>query len=295
MQTVLIIGAGALGSAIAGVLKKKVSVRLWDADVKRMARPEPLSKAIKGADAIFLCIPSRAIRDVAIKMLPLIRKKTVVLSFAKGLEPETGKTMEVVLAEALPKGQLFGIVGGPLLAPELRAGFLGVAVVASANKTVLGSIKKLFEGTTISVETASDMRSVALLGITKNIYTMALGAVDGLGWGKNAKGKILVSIIREMEMLVPLLGGKRDVVHDLAGVGDLVATGYSPESRNYQFGYAIAQGRVSSVPCEGPMALTILQKRLGIKINKFPLLLALRNILRNPKTTSIKLKRVVIK
>ncbi len=295
MRTVLIIGAGALGSAIAGTLKKKATVKLWDADPKRMPRPEPLSRAIKGADGVFLCVPSYATRDVATKIIPLIKKNAIVVSFTKGFEAETGMTTDAVLADILPKRQPFGIVGGPLLAPELRAGSLGAAVIASAQKIVLDSVKTLFRGTTVSVETSKDMRSVALLGVTKNIYTVALGAVDGLGWGKNMKGKVLVEIIREMERLVPMLGGKRHVVHDLAGVGDLVATGYSPESRNYQFGYALAQRRISSAPCEGPAALGILQKRLGTKINKFPLLVAIKNTLRKPKAASAEFGRAFTK
>lgn len=293
MKKIAIIGAGALGTAIAEVLKKRITVELWDQNPKNIPHLKPLSKVIAGADAVFLCVPSYAVRDVAIKILPLISKKTIILSFAKGFEMTTGKTMDALLEELFPRGQNFGIVGGPLLAAELRAGSLGVAIVASTQKTVKDSIQKLFVGTRVSVETTSDMRSVALLSVIKNIYTIALGAVDGLGWGKNIKGKVLVKVILEMEKLLPLLGGKKNEVCGFAGLGDLVATGYSPESRNYQFGYALAQNRHSNKPCEGPISLMVLKKRLGTNSKKFPLLSALSNIIQDPKITSTQLERAL--
>lgn len=294
MKRVLIIGAGALGSAMADVLKKKrISVKLWDIDTKRMPHPEPLAKAIKDVDTLFLCIPSHAVRETVIRLLPLLKKNIILLSFAKGFEPGTGKTMNGVLEALLPRGQRFGIVGGPLLAAELRAGYPGIAVIASGQSSVRTASENLFRGTTVSAETSADMQSVALLGVIKNIYTIALGAVDGLGWGKNIKGKMLVSVLREMAIVLRLLGGKTSALYDFAGVGDLVATGYSSESRNYQFGYALGKDRISAAFCEGPASLVILEKLLGKKTKRLGLLRALSGSIRNPRAVSANLKRAL--
>lgn len=296
MKRVLIIGAGALGNSIAKVLKKKrVSVETWDINPKKMKRPKPLVDMARGADAVFLCIPAHAVRETAIKLLPLLRKQTIILSFSKGLEPETGETIDAVLGDVLPRGQYFGVVSGPLLAAELRAGFPGVAVIASSSAAVRIAMRNLFRGTTILVELSADMRSVAVLGIIKNIYTIALGAADGLRWGKNIKGKMLVCALEEMKVLLPMLGGAASALYGFAGVGDLVATGYSPESRNYQFGYALGQKRTSTAFCEGPASIAIVKKRLGKKIQKLVLLEALMQSIRDPKTVSANLHQVLEK
>lgn len=282
MKHVVIFGAGAIGSALGKILKGKAHIEFWDANLKKVVRQKSLNEIVPNADFIFLCIPSWAMCNVIGALQTFLSKKTTFVSLAKGIEQHTNDTMDLLLKKHLPKNQPFALLGGAMLAHELLEGLSGMSVVASKSPVVIKAIRELFSKTSIYVESSNDVRGVALLGVLKNIYAMALGVSDGFGFGENTKGKIVSIATNEMVQLAKQLGGKRETALGMAGLGDFVATGFSSNSRNYQFGYAFAKKQNVAL-CEGAIALTLIPKLLNASIRQFVLLNALFDIIQRKK------------
>ena len=120
---VAIIGVGQLGQAVGELLRKKnVSMAFWDADPSKVPDQQSIADIIPRAEYVLMCIPSMAMRAAIMGYLPFLKKGVIVVSFAKGIEGGSLKTMSELLADILPVKQPFVIVGGPMLAKEISAG-----------------------------------------------------------------------------------------------------------------------------------------------------------------------------
>jgi glycerol-3-phosphate dehydrogenase (NAD(P)+) len=131
------------------------------------------------------------------------------------------------------------------------------------------------------------MRGVALAGIIKNIYAIGLGIAGGLMWGDNQKGWLTGVAIREMANIIKLLGGEKETAYSVAGLGDLIATGYSPYSRNREVGNELVKTGTCCLESEGSRSLPIIASLLGQEKNTLPFFTALEEILiknQNAKT-----------
>jgi glycerol-3-phosphate dehydrogenase (NAD(P)+) len=208
-----------------------------------------------------------------------LKKKTGVVCLSKGVELKTNKFMSEVLAEVLPSGQPWALCGGPMLSEEIMKGQAGVAVLASKNSLAFKKLIKLFSGSSICLEATNDTISVAVCGVLKNIYAMALGMVDELGWGSNAKAWLVEKSLAEMESVVKKFGGQGKTVYGAAGLGDLLATGFSSFSKNREAGRTIAKTGKCCQGGEGLISFPAILKKLGPQIKKYPVLLALKKIL----------------
>lgn len=277
---IVIIGAGEIGRALAVVLKKpKVSLEMWDHDLSRVPGQKPLEKIIPGADYLFLCVPSQAVRPAVLFFKNFLNKKTGVICLSKGVEVKSQKIMPEVLREILPIGQPMALLGGPMLAEELMQNKPGVSVLAGKNLKAFTDLEKLFAGTTVRLETTSDVIGAAWSGILKNIYAMALGMVDGLGWGANAQAWLLSECLTEMEKITVMMGGKTETVCYTAGLSDLLATGFSPYSKNRETGRVVAQTHKCCVGGEGAISFPTVWKKLGAKRKIFPILNIIKKVL----------------
>jgi glycerol-3-phosphate dehydrogenase (NAD(P)+) len=292
-HNIVIIGAGRIGSAIKKVLiQNGATVELWDKDPSLVIGQKPLSETVPSASFVFLCAPSFAVREIASNISPMLTKEAVIVSLAKSIEEGTQKTMDEVLAEVLPKKQQFIILAGPLLAEEIEAGDGGVAVAASRDKNALRKISELFNGTNVKVETTGDVRGSAICGVLKNIYAMGLGISCGLGWGDNLKGWLAGASMKEMTLAIKLLGGKTETACGAAGFGDFIATGFSRHSSNRGFGEKLASGAECLKNSEGCRAVDSAVSLLGKHARRFPIMIALKEIIKNgkdPKTVFEKL------
>jgi len=275
---IVIIGAGEIGSSIGNLLKKKnYTVEWWDADLSRVPEQKQLSEIVPSADVLFLCIPSWAHRAALAGCVPYLQKKTVVLTVSKGLEKDTKKTIPEVIEESLSAGQPYGILSGPMLAEEMDAEQFGCGVYATSFTETSSLIAELFSGTVLRIEHSSDMRGIAYAGVLKNVYALALGVVDGLSLGDNARGWIVVQALRETSEIVARLGGMPKTEVSAAMLGDLVATGSSGFSRNREEGEKIAQTGVCDEKSEGCISLPSVVSLVGNTEN-FPLLQALERM-----------------
>lgn len=277
-EHILILGAGAIGLAIEKILGgKKYQIELWDKDTSKVPGQKLLADAAGSADVIFLCIPSSVVREALSLIKPNLTEKKIIVSLSKGIEAATGKTMDEVLSEILPAGQPFALLSGPMLAQEFMHGKHGSAVVASADAAARKMLADLFADTILRTEPSDDVRGVALVGVLKNIYAIALGIADGLGWGENEKGRLVASATSEMAEIACLLGGTAGAALSCAGLGDLVATGFSVSSFNHRCGDSIAKtGTILS--CEGVSSMPSLAGKVA-DIKPFPIFAALKSII----------------
>ena len=278
-EKVCIIGAGKIGQTIGEIFKKQgYEIEFWDKDISKIPDQKPLAETLCSVDFLFLCVPSWAMRKVMSDVVSYLNKKAIVISLAKGIEQSTNKTIDEVLKEFLPRNRL-AILGGPMLAKELKDGLGGVGVVGINDKKIGKKILQIFDETNIRIECLSDMHGVALTGVLKNIYAIGLGIADGLSYSGNNKGWLVTLALKEMAEIIQLLGGKKETAYSTAGLGDLIATGYSPYSRNREVGVELVKTGTCCLESEGSRSLSGIATRLGVKKTRFPLFVALENIL----------------
>ena len=208
--------------------------------------PEGLAAAsgaacLRAADLICLAVPSRTMRANLARIAPDVPEGAIVLSATKGIEPGSGLRMCELMAEALP-GRPLAALSGPNLSREVAAGLPGTTVIASASAEAGASLSRAFHSTSFRVYSSRDVVGVELGGALKNVIAIASGIVDALGYGDNAKGAILTRGLAEMTRLGVAAGAEPATFYGLAGVGDLVASSYSPLARNRRLGELLGRG-----------------------------------------------------
>ncbi len=279
MKKIAIIGAGDIGKALGGVFEKNTGflVGHWDKDSSKMPVKKEISELVSGADFLFLCIPSWVVRDAVLELLNYFKKDTILVCLSKGIEKDSKKTMDKVLKEILPAGQDFALLGGPMLAEEIKAGKFSAGVLASEKEEIFEKIKLLFENSNTKLEYSKDIYGVALCGVLKNIYTLLLGMADALDLADNRKGYLVAKAVNEMAEIIELLGAKRETAFSVAGLGDLIATGFSECSHNWSTGCKIAKGE-KDASSEGTNSLLVILDILKEKASEFPILIILDRV-----------------
>ncbi|MEI6494883.1 MAG: hypothetical protein WCO03_02360 [bacterium] len=277
---VAIIGAGEIGQAIGGVIRKNCSnVEFWDVDSSKVEGQRMIMEVINGVNILFLCVPSWGMRKAVQDIYPHLSQDTIVVSLAKGMEEETHKTMEELLLELLPGGQKFALLGGPMIAEEISKDLRGYAEIATSNYEVYEKISALFVDTNITASYSDDVKGVALAGILKNIFTLAVGLEEYYDFGVNARGWLVSQCVSETEKAIVKLGGKTETAHGLAGLGDFLATAFSKYSRNRQAIEGLASTGEIKLRSEGTVSLESLIYRLGGEVSGYPVLHTLGTVL----------------
>ncbi len=272
IKNIVVIGGGRLGQAIKMLLEKKgAAIAVWDADAARFPDQKPLKEIVPVADAVFFCVPSPAMREAIASVVPLVKPECPLVSFAKGIDGTTGKIMPELFSEMAGTYPL-AVIGGPMLAEEISMGGSAAAVIASKNEGLRAALYDLFSSPQFKAEPSDDLLSVALAGVLKNIYAVVLGIADGIKVSGNEKGWFVAQAIEEMVGIGIVLGADEKIILGTAGVGDLVATGYSPYSRNRKTGDEIVATGTCAIPGEGLLSLPAFTERLGTNAEKFPLL-----------------------
>jgi glycerol-3-phosphate dehydrogenase (NAD(P)+) len=278
-HTITILGAGRIGSALQQLLEPRVeTVHIWDVDEKLVPDQKPLKEIIPVADLLFLCIPSWVTREALESTKPFLSKSTIIISLAKGIEHKSGLTIDKVIEDATGHDR-YALIYGPMLAEELKKDLNGFGVIATKDFKIFKTVDRLFEPTALYFEHSSDIRGVAIAGILKNIYALALGIADGLDWGGNTKGWVVSHAVLEMESIVQELGGKKESVAGPAGIGDLIASGFSPYSKNRSTGHQFVSQGEQAIGSEGAVSLPSLLSMLGDKEKNYPLLQLLKRII----------------
>lgn len=275
---IVIIGAGGLGRAIGRLLKDTAStIAFWDTDTSKVPGQKPLQETVPSAHIVFFCVPSWGMRAALRDVLPFLNPGSALVSFAKGIEQSSGKTMPELCAELAPQ-RPFGMIDGPMLAGEISAGQTPVGVIASHDEGLRRELYGLLASSRFRVEVSEDALGFSLAGVLKNIYAVSLGIADGLRVSGNEKGWLVAQAIQEMVAIGKTHGVDERIVLGTAGVGDLIATGFSPFSHNRQAGEEIAKSGTRALQEEGIVSLLPLTKRLGAKAAGFLLLNLVKDI-----------------
>lgn len=255
-----VLGAGAWGTALAKVLHENGhAVTLWTRDANalrelsggRNERYLPgvslpanwhceasLAEAAKGKDCIVLAIPSKAFREVAAQLRDSC---AVLVSVTKGIEYDTGKTMCGVLHECAPAAKVAAL-SGPTFAIEVARGMPTAIVAASENEDVRRIVQEAFHQPRFRVYRSHDLLGVELGGALKNIIAISAGVCDGLGFGDNSKAALITRGIAEVRRLGVACGAEPETFAGLSGLGDLMVTCFSKQSRNRSLGECIGRG-----------------------------------------------------
>jgi len=243
LKNITIIGAGAWGSALASLVKtNEHHVKIWSRQ-----SPQPLSELVKDSEAIISAVSIKGVRSIAEQLQVAqqngqLRPDAVIVSATKGLEPTTRQTPSQIWRSLLPTHPLV-VLSGPNLSAEIVEGKPAATVVASNDEAAAQFIQTIFASRNFRVYTNSDPIGVELGGTLKNVIAIAVGACDGLNLGTNAKSALITRSLIEIIRVGVYFGAQPETFWGLSGLGDLLATCNSNLSRNYQIGYAIAQGQ----------------------------------------------------
>ena len=259
-RTAAVLGAGNMGTALAHVIASNGhNVRVWsiEEDVLEEIRNNRrntkylegihlhpgitpvwgLPAAIADADLVIVSVPSQVVPSVAREIAPHVKAAQTVLNVAKGLEGGTNRRMSEVLAAEMPQLQgSIGSMGGPAIAIEMARGVPMAVVVGFPEESVTRQAQALIQGEHLKVETTTDLPGLELCATLKNVFAIALGICDGMGFGTNTKAFVATLAVHEMARICGALGGRGETVFGLAGLGDLLTTGFSEHSRNRTLG-----------------------------------------------------------
>lgn len=261
MKTVSILGAGSWGRAVAALLSQAHRVTLWGRSPVRARlldeigppfRPERIDEAPPppDADLVVCAIPVQHIES-ALRELPPLNVPCVSLS--KGLETRTLRRPSEILRTRFPR---VAVLSGPSFASEVLRLKPTSTVAASEDEALAIDVQATFSTPWFRVYTSPDLVGVELGGALKNVIAIAAGICDALSLGDNAKAALLTRGLAEMARLGVRLGARSDTFFGLAGMGDLIASCYSPLARNLQAGRELGAGKtveeiVSSKTVEG--------------------------------------------
>jgi glycerol-3-phosphate dehydrogenase (NAD(P)+) len=266
MQRVAIIGSGSWGTALAVHLARVGhGVTLWGRDAslvdemrERRANPiylpdivfpaglapsADLAEAMAGASVIVVAVPSHGVRAVARQMAAHLDRGTLVVSAVKGLEEHSLLRMTQVLAGELPSARDIAVLSGPSFALELARSLPTAVVVASSSAHTVEQVQAEFRSSSLRLYGTDDVIGVEIGGAMKNTIAIAAGVVEGLGQGHNALSALITRGLAELTRLAVAMGGHRETLSGLAGLGDLVLTCTGGLSRNRHVGAELARGR----------------------------------------------------
>ncbi len=204
-----------------------------------------LKETIEYSNIIIICIPTKFIRSVLKEVNLLLTEPKLFINVSKGIEPETSYCVSQIVSEEINHSYLKGYVNlsGPSHAEEVILRKLTSLVAASENKNDATFVQKLFSNKSyLRVYTSSDVIGVETSGAIKNAIAIVSGVACGMGLGENARAFLISRGVREIVMIVDVLGGKKETAYGLSGVGDLIVTASSMNSRNFQCGLKIGQG-----------------------------------------------------
>lgn len=268
MGKITILGAGSWGSALAKILgNNKHEVMLFDVDSNAVNEINefhsnknklpngflPLSvhatvnlkEAIDFSNIIILSVPTKVLRNILKEINSIIFEKKIFVNTSKGLEPATFARVSEIVYEEISNEFIEGFVAltGPSHAEEVIEELLTIVCSVSNNKEHAILIQQLFSNHEyFRVYTGSDLLGSELCGALKNVYAIASGMLEGLGYGDNAKAGLISRALVEMKRIVLALGANEETIYGLTGLGDLVVTTMSKHSRNFQAGVKLATG-----------------------------------------------------
>lgn len=267
MKKVTIIGGGSWGTALANILvDNHLDVLIYDYDKatvdeintqhtnfsklgnitlpKALKATNELLTALNHSDYLVLAVPTAVMRNVLQDINKTVTTKKVFCNVSKGLELKTHKRVSEIVKDEIDEAYItaYVVLSGPSHAEEVIRRKITSVVSASHDLTYATLIQQLFSNSYFRVYTSTDVLGVELSGSLKNIFGLAAGIVDGLGYGINTKAALITRGLLEMKRIGAAYGADIETMNGLVGVGDLIVTCTTTLSRNYSAGVLIGQG-----------------------------------------------------
>ena len=262
--SITVVGAGAFGTALAAVIAQTgkartlligrdpavmadlAQLRRHDAALPGITLPPGLDYSAKAedlasADIVLFAMPSQAQISAADTYGPHLKSGVPVVICAKGIEKQSSRLLTDVLEGALPDHPI-AVLSGPGFAADIAKGLPTAMAVAAQDLAAAEGLARAISGQTFRLYASDDRIGVQLGGALKNVLAIACGIVEGMGLGDSARAALIARGLAEMSRLVEAMGGRGDTVRGLSGLGDLVLTATSHQSRNLRFGLALGRG-----------------------------------------------------
>ncbi len=311
MKKIAIIGSGALGSALANVLKdanKKNKVLIYgiveqelsdlkvgtntryfgDYKFNKMETTNNLEEAIKGADYIVLAIPSQVMDGIIKSINKYASKGVLIINGCKGFYPNTETPLHSGIEKNTKSNKnIRGVVSltGPSYAIEIiKRELTSIAAVGKNDEQAL-EVQQLFKTKYFKLYCQTDIVGAEVGGIYKNILAIGAGMLTQLGFKINTMAVYLTRGMKEMSVLNKFLKGKEKTIYGLTGLGDLILTATDSNSRNFTFGFNFAKGdkETKNVTLEGLTALSVVEKIRKQNNLYLPIQAAIYNVIFNNK------------
>ena len=202
-----------------------------------------LEEALHAAEVVVSAVPTHGTRSILKRAAPYIRSGTVIVSGTKGLEQETLFRVSEIVAQELGDAVRVAVMSGPSFAAEVARELPTALSVASRHADVVQRVQDDFRSPYLRLYGTDDVAGVEIGGALKNVIAIAAGMVEGLGLGNNAQAGLITRGLAEISRLACAVGGKRETLAGLAGLGDLVLTCTGSLSRNRHVGMELARGR----------------------------------------------------
>jgi glycerol-3-phosphate dehydrogenase (NAD(P)+) len=262
---IAVIGAGAWGTALANCAARAGrDVTLWARDAAMVAqltvtRENPRLPGIRldarvavtgaiadvaHADAMLLAVPAQDSRTAAIALSPHVRAGTPVIACAKGIERGTHRFMTEIIGETIPAA-VPAILSGPSFAADVARGLPTAVTLACADEAIAAPLASALGSQTFRPYHTSDVRGVEIGGAAKNVLAIAAGIVQGRKLGASATAALVTRGFAELARFGRALGARAETLTGLSGLGDLILTCSSPQSRNFSLGIALGEGRAA--------------------------------------------------
>jgi glycerol-3-phosphate dehydrogenase (NAD(P)+) len=200
-----------------------------------------LEEVVRDADVVVMAVPSQGFREVLHAAAAHVRRGVPIVSVAKGLEQGSLMRMSEVIASELP-GHPAAVLTGPNLAQEIMDGQPAASVVAIDDETIARELQRIFSNPRLLIYTNPDVVGCEVSGVVKNVIAIAAGMAGGMGFGNNTRATLITRGLAEMARLGTAMGGTPATFAGLAGMGDLIATCSSLQSRNTSVGMALGRG-----------------------------------------------------
>lgn len=283
-EKIAVLGAGSWGTALANVLAENGhDVRLWSHNSSQvdeinnnhtntrylndailaddLVAYADMAVAVADVSIVLSVVPTKAVREVAKKLANILQandQKVIVAHATKGLEQKTYKRVSEMLSEEIAEANVEAIVvlSGPSHAEDVVKHDLTLVTVAGKSLPVAEKVQKVFSNKNFRVYTNDDVIGTEMGGALKNIIAIGAGALVSLGYGDNAKAALMTRGLAEISRLGLAFGANPLTFIGLSGVGDLIVTGTSKNSRNWRAGYQLGLGK-SLATVEAEMGMVI--------------------------------------
>lgn len=293
MKNIAIIGSGSFGCAIANHLSNLGNnVKIWSFKEEealiinnehrcKFIENSKLNinikcytsykETIKDSEYVILVTPSNVIRQTCEEIKKFCNNKKIILA-SKGIEENSNKILSTVIKEEIPNS-IVGVISGPSHAEELINEMPTCVTFSSESIELQEEVKELFENENFSIEIVNDNIGVEVGGALKNILAISSGIISGIGCSDNLKAALITKGLDEMKIIGKSMGAKESTFNKLSGLGDLIVTCTSENSRNYRAGMLVAKNKT----------IEEVKEQIGMVIEGLSILLTAKSIIENNK------------